>query len=51
MYNIVHLLILGSLLVGSEIFFMFNIFYIFLYFYIFHQQVSTLLKQQVEHWN
>ena len=35
MYNIVHLLILGSLLVGSEIFFMFNIFYIFLYFYIF----------------
>ena len=35
MYNIVHLLILGSLLLGSEIFFMFNIFYIFLYFYIF----------------
>ena len=34
-YNIVHLLVLGSLLLGSEIFFMCNIFYIFLYFYIF----------------
>ena len=35
MYNIVHLLILGYLLVGSDIFFVFNIFFIFLYFYIF----------------
>ena len=35
MYNIMHLLILGSLLLDSEIFFMFNIFYIILYFYIF----------------
>ena len=35
MYNIMHFLILGSLLLGSEIFFMFNIFYILLSFYIF----------------
>ena len=35
MYNIVHLLVLGSLVLGSEIFFMFYVLYIFLYFYIF----------------
>ena len=35
MYNVMHLLILGSLLLGSEIFFVLNIFYILLYFYIF----------------
>ena len=51
MYNIMHLLILGSLLLGSEIFFMFNIFIYLCILIFFQQQVSMIFKQQIEYWN
>ena len=46
MYSFVHLLVLGSLVLGSEI--LFNILY-FIYIFIFLQlQVSMIFKEQTE---
>ena len=48
MYSIVHILVFGSLVLGSYIFLKFYILYIFTYFYIF--QIASIHDIQRANW-